>query len=187
MTAMSSETEITGTSIERATRSAVRWRVPVSLVGTFGFGHEVDVGAGDAAGVAGQDDGAVHLGQLGQPLRAEGGVEQEAARADRQHLRTVADDHERAHLRPHDAVEPLAQGLARCDLGEGAVEGIAPGCHDGSLGARGRLGPTRPAAPCHVPLPSRARPAPAPRRACRPARRSPPPRRWGPTPARSPA
>ncbi len=35
---MSSLTEITGTSIERATRSAVRWRVPVSLVGTLGFG-----------------------------------------------------------------------------------------------------------------------------------------------------
>ena len=35
---MSSLTEITGTSIERATRSAVRWRVPVSLVGTFGLG-----------------------------------------------------------------------------------------------------------------------------------------------------
>src|SRR3954452_14548628 len=29
---------MTGTAIERATRSAVRWRVPVSLVGTFGFG-----------------------------------------------------------------------------------------------------------------------------------------------------
>ena len=38
MTPMSSETEMTGTSIERATRSAVRWRVPVSLVGTFGLG-----------------------------------------------------------------------------------------------------------------------------------------------------
>ena len=34
----SSDTEITGTSIERATRSAVRWRVPVSDVGTFGLG-----------------------------------------------------------------------------------------------------------------------------------------------------
>ena len=48
-----------------------------------GVGHQVDVGPGDAAGVGGQDDGAVHLGQLGQPLGAEGGVEQEAARADR--------------------------------------------------------------------------------------------------------
>ncbi len=38
ITCMSSDTEITGTSIERATRSAVRWRVPVSDVGTFGLG-----------------------------------------------------------------------------------------------------------------------------------------------------
>ena len=36
--AMSSDTEITGTSMERATRSAVRWRVPVSEVGTLGLG-----------------------------------------------------------------------------------------------------------------------------------------------------
>ena len=35
---MSSEMEMTGTSIERATRSAVRCRVPVSVVGTLGFG-----------------------------------------------------------------------------------------------------------------------------------------------------
>ena len=34
----SSETEITGMPIDRATRSAVRWRVPVSDVGTFGSG-----------------------------------------------------------------------------------------------------------------------------------------------------
>ena len=35
---MSSDTETTGTSIDRATRSAVRWRVPVSDVGTLGLG-----------------------------------------------------------------------------------------------------------------------------------------------------
>ena len=35
---MSSETVITGTSIWRPTRSAVRWRVPVSDVGTLGSG-----------------------------------------------------------------------------------------------------------------------------------------------------
>ena len=99
---MSSEMEITGTSIERATRSAVRCRVPVSEVGTLGFGHEVDVGPGDAAGVGGQDDGAVHLGQLRQALRAEGGVEQEPARADVEHLGPVADHDQPAHLRLED-------------------------------------------------------------------------------------
>ena len=48
--------------------------------GHVGVGHQVDVGPGDAAGVGRQDDGAVHLGQLGQALGAELGVEQEAAR-----------------------------------------------------------------------------------------------------------
>ena len=38
MTPISSLAEITGTFSERATRSAVRWRVPVSLVGTVGSG-----------------------------------------------------------------------------------------------------------------------------------------------------
>ena len=68
--------------------------------GHVGVGHQVHVGPGDAAGVGGQDDGAVHLGQLGQALRAEGGVEQEAARADVEHLGTVAHDDQRAHLAP---------------------------------------------------------------------------------------
>ena len=35
---MSSETEMTGTGIDRATRSAVRWRVPVSDVGIVVLG-----------------------------------------------------------------------------------------------------------------------------------------------------
>ena len=38
MTLISSLTLTTGTSNDRATRSAVRWRVPVSLVGTVGSG-----------------------------------------------------------------------------------------------------------------------------------------------------
>ena len=121
---------MTGTGIERATRSAVRCRVPVSDVGTFGFGHEVHVGPGDAAGVAGEDDGAVHLRQLRQALRAEGGVEQEPARADVEHFGPVADDDERAHARLQDAVEALAQGGARRDGGERVEQGdAAPARH----------------------------------------------------------
>ena len=122
---MSSDTEITGTSIERATRSAVRCRVPVSDVGHVGVGHQVDVGPGDAAGVGGQDDGAVHLRQLGQALRAVGGVEQEAARADVQHLGPVADDDERAHAGLEDAVEALAERRAGRHGGERVEEADA--------------------------------------------------------------
>ena len=80
-----------------------------------GVGHEVDVGAGDAARVAGQDDGAVHLGELRQPLRTEGGVEQEPARADVEDLGTVAHDDERALVGLEDAVESLTQRGPRSD------------------------------------------------------------------------
>ena len=83
--------------------------------GHVGVGHEVDVGPGDAGGVGGEDDGAVHLGQLRQPLRAEGGVEQEPARADVEHVGAVADDDQGAHLGLEDAVEALAQRRARRD------------------------------------------------------------------------
>ncbi len=66
-----------------------------------------------------EDDRAVHLRQLGQPLRAERGVEQEPARADVEHLGPVADDDERAHLRLEHAVEALAQRGAWGDGSEG--------------------------------------------------------------------
>ena len=66
---MSSDTEMTGTSMERATRSAVRWRVPVSEVGTLGFGTRCTLARAMRLAVGGEDDGAVHLGQLRQPLR----------------------------------------------------------------------------------------------------------------------
>jgi hypothetical protein len=108
ITARSSETAITGTSMERATRSAVRWRVPVSVVATLGIGNQVDVGPGDAAGVGGQDDGAVHLGQLGQALRAELGVEQEPARSRSPARRAVADHDQRPHVGLQDAVQTVA-------------------------------------------------------------------------------
>src|SRR6187431_2996153 len=71
--AMSSEMEITGTSIDRG--PAWPWGAGLGG-GHVGVGHEVHVGPGDSAGVGSQDDGAVHLGQLGEALGAEGGVEQ---------------------------------------------------------------------------------------------------------------
>jgi hypothetical protein len=72
-------------------------------------GHQVDVGPGDAAGVCGQDDGAVHLGQLRQALRTEGSVEQEATRADVEHVGAVAHHQQPAHPRLEDAIHAGAQ------------------------------------------------------------------------------
>ena len=95
-----------------------------------GVGHQMDIGAGDAAGVARQDDGAVHLRQLGETLRAEGGVEQEPARADVENLRPVAHHDQRAHARLQDAVEPLTEGCSRRDSGQRAEKlGAAAGGH----------------------------------------------------------
>ena len=72
-------------------------------------GHEVHVGPGDPAAVVGDDDRAVHLRQLRQPLRAERGVDEESARADRQHLGIVAEHEQRAGLGANDTVDAVAQ------------------------------------------------------------------------------
>src|SRR5437764_301527 len=93
----SSLTEMTGTSMLRATRSAVRWRVPVSDVGTFGFGTRCT---------------------LARAMRRELGIHEEPARADGQHLGPVTHHDEGAHVGLEDAVDPLPQRLARGDLGE---------------------------------------------------------------------
>ena len=60
------DTEITGNPVCRATRSAVRCRVPVSSEGIDVVGHQVHGGAVDPGDVAVEDDRAVHLGQLAQ-------------------------------------------------------------------------------------------------------------------------
>ena len=80
------------------------------------IGHEMHVGPRDAAGVGGEDDGAVHLGQLLESLRAVGRVEQEPARADAEHIGTVAHDDQRALVALDDAIETVAQRHARRDL-----------------------------------------------------------------------
>jgi hypothetical protein len=75
----------------------------------------VDVGPGDARRVGGQDDRAVHLRELREPLRRELRVEEEPAGADRQDLGTVTHDDERTHAGLQDAVEALAQRLSGRD------------------------------------------------------------------------
>ena len=111
--------------MERATRSAVRWRVPVSDVGMVALGIEVHVGPGDAGGVGGQDDGAVHLGQLGEALGVILGVEEEAAGADGEHGRVVAHEDQRPVLRLQDPVEALAERGARRDQRQRVVQRLA--------------------------------------------------------------
>jgi hypothetical protein len=93
------------------------------------------VGASNTTGVGRQDDRPVHLRQLREPLRAERGVEKEAARADVEHVRPIAHYDEGAHFRLYDAIEPFAQRRSRCDLGErGLQRRTSSGDHAPSLG-----------------------------------------------------
>src|ERR1700678_2776473 len=69
----------------------------------------MDIGPCNAARVVREDDRSVHLGQLGEPLRAELGVEQETPRAYGENFRTVADDDQSPHVCLEDAVQTFAQ------------------------------------------------------------------------------
>ena len=74
-------TEITGKPVCLATRSAVRCRVPDSVVSIDGSGTSWAAARRIAGAVAVEDDRAVHLGQLAQPGGGELDVEREAAGA----------------------------------------------------------------------------------------------------------
>ena len=82
----------------------------------------MDIGPGDAGGVGRQDDGTVHLGQFGNPLGAELGVQQEASRTDGKHTGTVPDHHQCAPLGPEDAIQPVTQRPAGCDHGQSLTD-----------------------------------------------------------------
>ena len=73
--------------------------------------EEVHVGASDTRGIGRQDDGTIHLGQLGQTLGRVFGVEKKTAGADRQDVWPVADNDERAGFRPENTIQPIAQRL----------------------------------------------------------------------------
>ena len=62
---MSSDTETTGTSIDRATRSAVRCRVPVSDVGTFGLGTRCTLARAMRLALTGEKLAAVTAAEWG--------------------------------------------------------------------------------------------------------------------------
>ena len=118
MTPISSLAEMTGT-VERAGDALGGAVAGAGLAGRHGrIGDEVDVGPGDAAAVGRDDDRAVHLRQLGQPLRAVRRVDEEAAGADRQHVGLVVEHEQGAGLGPHDAVDAVAQRRPRRHPGE---------------------------------------------------------------------
>ncbi len=97
------------------------------LGGHVGVGHQVDVGPGDVAGVGGQHDRTVGLGQLRQPLGRERGVDQEPAGGDVEHLGTVADHDQCPHAGLEDAVQTFAQGPPGRDLTQRGHQLLASG------------------------------------------------------------
>ncbi len=83
----------------------------------------MDVRPGDARGVGRHDDGPVHLGQLGQSLRRELGVEEESAGADGQDVGVVADDDQCTPVGQQHPLESVAQWLPGSNQGESTGEG----------------------------------------------------------------
>ncbi len=132
--------------MDRATRSAVRCRVPVSVVGMVALGIRWTLARAMREASASQDDGAVHLGQLREPLGAELGVEQETPGADGEHVGPVAHHHQGPPLGLQDAVEAVPQRTARSDHGQGVTERRAlAGNHRGMV--PGRVASVRPHQP----------------------------------------
>jgi hypothetical protein len=93
-------------------------------------GHEVHARADDPRAVVGDDDRAVHLGQLAQAGGGEGHVEGEAARAQRLDDAVVTQDDQRACAPGEDALEPVAQRGPRRDAAEKLAQG-GLGVHGG--------------------------------------------------------
>ncbi len=110
-----------------------------------GVGDEVDVRPSDAPAVVGDDDRAVHLGEFGHTLGAERSVDQEATRADRQHLGVVGQHDQCAGLGTNDSIDAVAQRGAWTDPRQGVAHRVVgapvPTVH-GDLSRR-RSAPTR--------------------------------------------
>ena len=105
---------MTGTPVCLATRSAVRWRVPDSVVGMAESGTSW-VAARRMVVHSIHHDRAVHLGQLAQARGRERDVEYEASGADGLDRLVVAQDDQRAGAPAEYAFQSFAQRGTRGD------------------------------------------------------------------------
>ena len=111
-------TETTGNPVCLATRSAVRCRVPDSVVSMVGSGTSWVAARRIRVTSRSRTMRAVHLGQLAQPGGGELDVEREAAGADGLDDPVVAEHDEGAGAAAQDPLEAVAQLGARRDGGE---------------------------------------------------------------------
>ena len=113
MTPMSSLTEITGTFSERATRSAVRCRVPVSLVGTVGSGTRCTLAQAmrPESGVRMMAESILHTSASRWGVNSAFIWKPPEQMAE--HIGLVTHDNERAPLGLDHPVQPVAQPGSR--------------------------------------------------------------------------
>ncbi len=107
---MAAETERTGTSIDRATRSAVRWRVPVSVVGIEASGIRWTF----ARAIREASAARMMAPSILASSERRWGLNSASSRNPPEQIestsRTVPDHHEAAPLGPQDAVQAVPQG-----------------------------------------------------------------------------
>ena len=145
---MSSETEITGTLMERATRSAVRWRVPVSEVGTLGLGTRCTL----ARAMRLASGARTMAPSIFASSDSRWGLKAASSRKPPEQMLSTSGPSPTTMRAPmpglQDAVEALTQGLAGRDDGQGVEHGLtAPAGHRASVDddLTGTAGPKVPA------------------------------------------
>ena len=104
---------MTSASVCLETRSAVRWRVPVSRGEDRRVRHQLHVGPGDLGRLGVEDDRPVHLRHLVEHRRRVVDVELDPAGEQVGDVARVADDDQAAGAGVDDVVDPLAQRAAR--------------------------------------------------------------------------
>ena len=134
MTPISSLADTTGTSSERATRSAVRCRVPVSLVGTVGSGTRCTLARAMRPPSVDMMIAPSIFASSDRRCGLYGRIDEEPARADREHVGIVAQHEQRAGLRAHDAVDAVTQRRARGDTGERVAHRLVHAAVSGAHG-----------------------------------------------------
>ena len=168
-------TEMTGKPVCLATRSAVRCRVPDSLVSMLGSGTSWVAARRMRVTSRSQHDAAVHLRELAQAGGRELDVEREAAGGDRLDDLVVAEHDERTGAAAQDALEAVAQLGAGGDGGEGGAQQLVVVLLRAPRRLRRRLGPRAAVGPRPVSASYRAcGAAPRPRRAALAARAAQP-------------
>ena len=122
MTAIAAETDSTGTSIERATRSAVRWRVPVSDGGMVALGMRWTLARAIREASAARMMAPSILASSERRWGLNSASSRNPPDADRQHIRPVPHHHQRAPLGLEDPVEAVTQGAARGRHGQSVTQ-----------------------------------------------------------------